>query len=434
MNILGALTGSSAHAGRQVFGHDVMTGARHSRDMERKEGNDIAEAQQVLSEKLSRRLAEKLASADTAQTSGANPAPTIGDDGDFSPAKVSDRILGFIETRLAQEEEAGATDETLRQRLQQGVDGFLKGMQEAREELESRGMFNDTVRDNYFETFGRVQQGLDDLKAALGNGGGERTPVTAPPAVAAPTVRSSGAAIASEGVAISASREFAMEITTRDGDVVKINVASARAFSSATSSLSTDNTSASAFSAEISGEDSFSFSVEGELDEGEMQALNDLFAQVNDVAETFYGGDVEAAFNQAMSIGYDQNELAGFAANMLQTQTIAVTQTYAEVARAGGGNAGQDASGPLAPLIDFARDVRNADHALKSGGQPRPGHGDLFRQLLENLPLQTPPDNGAGEGDTVQSAAEPVAAEAVAKQTTRQPWQQFIDGLLSNAA
>lgn len=430
MNILGALTGSSAHAGRQVFGHDVMAGARHSRDMERKaEGNEIAEAQQVLGEKLSRRLAEKLSSVDSSQTSAANSTPAIGDDGDFSPAKVSDRILGFIEKRLAQEKEAGATDETLRQRLQQGVDGFLKGMQEAREELESRGIFNEAVRDNYFETFGRVQQGLDDLKASLGNAGGERNPVAALPAVSAPTVRSSGAAVASEGVAISASREFSMEITTRDGDVVKINVASARAFSSATSSLSTDNASASAFSAEMSGEDSFSFSVEGELDEGEMQALNDLFAQVNDVAETFYGGDVEAAFNQAMSIGYDQNELAGFAANMLQTQTIAVTQTYAEVARAGGGDAGQEASGPLAPLIDFARDVRNADYALKSGGQPRPGHGDLFRQLLEHLPVQTPPDSSAGEGDAVQTAAESAATE-----NTRQPWQQFIDGLLSNAA
>lgn len=408
MNVLGALLSSNSHTGRHVSGEDFMPGLGRARVMERKQaGNEITEAQQLLGEKLSQRLAEKLPTADLAKSA----APVSASEQDFSPATVADRILGFIEKRLSQEKANGASEEVLRQRLEQGVEGFLKGMQEARDELESRGIFNGTVRDNYFETFGRVQQGLDELKEGLA----EPKPASTTPI--APTVSASGTRWASEAVAVSASREFAMEVTTRDGDVVKINVASARAFSSATSSLQADGINASAFSAELSGEDSFSFTVEGELDEGEMSALNALFAQVNDVATTFYGGNVEAAFEQALSVGYDQNELAGFAANMTQTQTVAATQAYGEVARAGGGEAGQGRL--LAPLIDFAREVRNAERMLKSAQDSLPGGNDLFRKLLGELPTQVTPTQVTPEMGETKAA---------------KPWQQFIDGLVPAAA
>ena len=46
---------------------------------------------------------------------------------------------------------------------------------------------------------------------------------------------------------------------------------------------------------------------------GELAALNDLFSQVNDIADSFYSGNVGEAFEQALAVGYDSDELAAFA-------------------------------------------------------------------------------------------------------------------------
>lgn len=422
MNVLGALLGSHSHAGRHVNGSDFLPGLRRGKANENNgQDSDIAQAQQFLSERLSQRLAEKLPATQAPAISEVNPTTPIAppESEDFSPATVTDRILSFIEQRLAQEKANGASDEVLQQRLQQGMEGVRKGMQEAREELESRGMFNGKVRDDYFETFGRVQQGLDDIEERL-SGTASSTPTEVPPSgnvVTGPVnVVATGTQWSASSVAVSSSREFAMEVTTQDGDVVKINVSSARDFAALVANFENDDVSAEGFDATISGEDNFSFTVEGELDEGEMSALTDLFAQVNDVAETFYGGNVEAAFEQALAVGYDQNELAGFAANMTQTQTVAVTQAYVGVAEAGGGEVGQGSL--LAPLVDFARQVRAAEQTLMSSLDSLVNGNDLFRQLLGQLPSGATAATTTLDTDTQQPA----------------PWQQFVNGVTAPAA
>lgn len=423
MNVLGALLGSHSHAGRHVGDSDFLPGLRRGKatDYSAQE-TDIAQTQQLLSERLSQRLAEKLPAAGNAplvSPTSATATPIAPGD-DFSPATVADRILSFIEQRLAQEQANGASNDVLQQRLQQGMEGVRQGMQEAREELESRGMFSGKVRDDYFETFGRVQQGLDDIEERLSSTPGN-TPVNTDVPVETPSSShvvtgpvdavATGTEWSVDGVAVSASREFAMEITTRDGDVVKINVSSAREFSALMANFESSDASVNGFNAAMSGEDNFSFTVDGELDDGEMSALTNLFAQVNEVAETFYAGNVEAAFEQALAVGYDQNELAGFAANMTQTQTVAVTQAYAGVAQAGGGDIGQGSL--LSPLVDFARHVRNAEHALKSSIENLVNGNDLFRQLLGQLP------SGATDATTTVDTGT----------TTATPWQEFVDGV-----
>lgn len=439
MNALGALLGSHSHAGRHVIGSDFMPGAsRGNAGRLQAHENDIADTQQMLSEKLSQRLAEKLPAAESATTAAssattaATTSATKGSSEDFSPATVADRIIGFIEQRLAQEKANGASDEALQQRLQQGLEGVRQGMQEAREELEGRGMFAGKVRDDYFETFGRVQQGLDDLQKKLAGPAADTTTATSGNGgQQTPVVTASGSQWDTSGVAVSASRDFAMEVTTRDGDVVKINVSSARSFAAAMTSFKSDGADASGFAAQISGEDNFSFSVDGNLDEGEMKALSDLFSQVNDVAGTFYGGDVEAAFQQALSVGYDQNELAGFAANMTQTQTVVATQAYEGVARAGGGEAGQGQGNLLAPLVDFARHVRNAEHALTSANESLLNGKDLFRQLLGQLPNDDAAVAESAAAATASATDSKSATAAEDDSTQASPWQQFVDGVVT---
>src|SRR5690606_33124314 len=101
-------------------------------------------------------------------------------------------------------------------------------------------------------------------------------------------------------------------VMTQEGDRVKIQVSSGQSFSSDQVKFNGSGTSVDGFEMSFSSFDSLSFSVEGDLNESELAALNDLFGQVNDVAETFYGGDVEQAFNQAMDVGMNPEQLASF--------------------------------------------------------------------------------------------------------------------------
>lgn len=402
---LGALLGSQASSNAHAAGSRLPPAIqKHGPFAPEKHASGVDQAQKMLSERLSQRLADKLDNA-----AGAQPAAVGGNaDQDFSPAKVSERILGFIEKRLKDEKSAGASDEVLQQRYQQALDGVRKGMEEARQELEKRGIFEGDVRDNYFDTFGRVQQGLDDLKDKV---------LGAKPSTDA-NVEATGrtAALATQSVAVSESRQFDMEVKTQDGDVVRINVNSARDFSAMTAQMQTDGMDAEAFSSEYAEQNGFSFEVEGELDEGELKALNDLFSQVNDVADTFYGGDVEGAFNQALSIGYDKAELAGFAANMTHSQSVTVTQAYAEVAKAGGGTVAAPKNNLMSALADFAKQAREAEKTLKSSFDTLLNGNDLFRELLSRLPAH---NDAQAESQTSHSEA---------------PWKQFIEGVLAPAA
>lgn len=418
MTSIGALTGSQAQGGRHVMGHGFrpgMAGAAHARADATE--NSIAQSQKFLSERLSQRLADKLNTSNNAATAVPVVPPTNAEE-DFSPASVADRILGFIENRLNQEKAAGASDDVLHQRFKEGLDGVRQGMEEARQELEKRGMFEGAVRDDYFDTFGRVQQGLDTLKEQFL---GDSTGVSqGNPTVTQTT--GSRTILESQTTAISESREFDMEVKTQDGDVVRISVSSQRDFSAMLTRLQTDDMDANAFSSEFTASNAFSFEVEGELDEGEISALKDLFSQVNDVAATFYGGDVEAAFDQALSVGYDQNELAGFAANMTQSQSVAVTQAYTDVANAGGGSVGSGENSPLRALMDFARAARAAHQNLQGAVGTFQNGDELFRQLLSQLPAGT----AAPVVSDAQAVAEPASASSAP------PWSQFIDGVLND--
>lgn len=75
----------------------------------------------------------------------------------------------------------------------------------------------------------------------------------------------------------------------------------------------------------------FSFSLKGELDEEELNAIGDLVFQVNDLAETFFSGDIEQAFDNALNLGFNEQELTGFALQLTRTEQVQVVQAYESV-------------------------------------------------------------------------------------------------------
>src|SRR6185437_10822972 len=52
--------------------------------------------------------------------------------------------------------------------------------------------------------------------------------------------------------------------------------------------------------------------VQGTLSAGDLQAVNALVAQVDGLAQQFFSGDVQDAFNSAATLGADPTEIAQF--------------------------------------------------------------------------------------------------------------------------
>ena len=372
-------------------------------------------------------------------------APSAPAADDFSPDAVTQRIIGFVQQRLEKEKANGASEERLQSLMDQAREGIEKGFAQAKDIIVDQGIFTDEVKDNYLATVSRVQQGLEELEDTLFGAGAESAatpPVPASPEAAAGQPAAGQTRVASESLYYNQTRSFDMQVKTRDGDLVTIRVNGEESFSSSSFAAASDGVSVAGIDARYSNSANFSFSVEGELDKGELAALNDLFSQVNDIADTFYGGDVEAAFSQAMDVGYDASELAGFAVNMRRTEVVAVRQAYAEVSRYGRpGNGGAD-SAPQNPLqsvmdklTDFAGRVQEARNSLLAGPALAEGNGSLFADLIKSLvPAR---ENAAGSNQQAAatgvqqsgSGAGPAGSSGISPD--KAAFDRFIDSLVA---
>jgi hypothetical protein len=116
-----------------------------------------------------------------------------------------------------------------------------------------------------------------------------------------------------------------LNVRTRDGDIVSISLRETGYSSESLKYAKGNNGEAVSYEKGVYFSGEYSYQLEGDLDDGELQALNDLFDQVNEIAGLFYDGDVNEAFASAMDMGFDTGELASFSLNMTQTQMTQVS-------------------------------------------------------------------------------------------------------------
>lgn len=329
---------------------------------------------------------EKLQVTATRNVPGSESTTATPSDTDFSPQAVTDRVLGFISDRLESERANGATDADIQALYQQAIKGVEQGLREAKDIIQAQGLFSGEVKDNFYSTVTKLADGLEALGEALFG-----VDLEAP--------SSSGNAVVYQGsqVAFDRARSFDMQVVTQDGDTVTLHVSSGQSGYANQFSLQADGVSAQGFDAGFSSYDNVSFSVEGELDEGELAALRDLFSQVNTVAETFYGGDVETAFNQAMDVGMDSEELASFAVDINQSQAVAVRDTYVAINDMAAGPRTHSRSDVMPRLGEFAKGVREAGERVQSMDAGRLEAPQLLRELIARFHSDGDSDQGHGQ-------------------------------------
>lgn len=291
---------------------------------------------------------------------------------------ASGNILKFIETQLLRDLQDGASVDELETRLAAGLEGFEKGFAQAAKQLEEMGFLSEEISADIGQTRELVLSGLDELRSRFITGDDSAEGVN-------DRVQSDSEAEGLSATSIyqrqdsAQKNSFQFSLTTADGDKVTIDASSARAsvtqqYAAQIPGLET----LLQYSEAQSENHQFSFSVEGELDEGELAAINDLLGQINALADTFFSGDLEGAFEQAMEVGYDSSEINAFALNLSQTSVQRVTQVYEGVQ----GDKPVSTQAPaladrLQPLGSFVRDVLAALETASTFQQPS--------ELLESL-------------------------------------------------
>lgn len=292
---------------------------------------------------LANRLAERL---------GLEPGALASKANDYTPEKVAGRILGFIEQRLQSEQAAGADPSKLKGLLEQARSGVEKGFAEARKILDGMGVLQGKVASDIDDTYQKIQDGFSDLDKRFNPD-------------AALVEGSTNIAAYSDRFAAQA-ETFDMEVTTRDGDRLRISIAQASANWSQSGVVASSNGNGSSVVASSQSGSlqigAWQVSVEGELDDEERAALEKLFGQVQDLSNKFYAGDLSGAFDRAMALDMDGEQLASMSLRLTQTTVRQATDAYSSVAQDGG----QAASAVNSSLIDYAQGLLDA---LRSASQ-----------------------------------------------------------------
>ena len=274
----------------------------------------------------------------------------------FDFEKVAENVMRFVGGVIKGAAKGGADEESLQSLFEQARYGVDKGIRMAERDI--GGLMNDDIRDGIDNSRSLLERQINDLEGQIFR------PESVSESVSASSLQQNDGSIV---------------IRTRDGDEVSLSFLNAEQSSSSVriqteyvpyqpSQPYADGEPAEqqnpqgtqSFSASLRTQtlqlSEFSIQIRGELDEDEMKAISDLLSNASDLADTFYRGDIETAFNQALELGYDKQELVGFALQLNRTEQTQVVQAYEYVQRFNeqdeSGREQQKAVKPVAQYLD----------------------------------------------------------------------------------
>nr|WP_281419288.1 DUF5610 domain-containing protein [Marinobacterium ramblicola] len=234
---------------------------------------------------------------------------------DFTPEKVAARISDFVAAGLAAAAQRGASDEHLKQMYQSAIEGAEAGFAQARDVLDQLGVLQGEVAAQVDET----ESATRDALAAIAPGG------------SAPVFSSDSVRL---GIVERFSNAEDMELTmrTQDGDEVTVRFSRSQQQESALAAQRDgEGGLAASFSLSRSESSEYRFSIEGDLDEGELDALNNLIKDISNLADEFFDGDVQKAFEQSAGLNFDSSELASMSLTMSYSRQYASAVSYEQV-------------------------------------------------------------------------------------------------------
>lgn len=339
-------------------------------------------------------------------------------EGLFDFEEVAKNVLNFIGGAVKSAKANGMEDEELLGMFEKARDGVLKGIEMARKDL--AGFMNDEIDEGINKSQDLIEKGIRDLEAEI---------------FGLPQTEEETLIVGASSVSYEREDSGEIQITTQDGDEVTIRFEDIQEFEynrgilvsnsqvepaeisqqqpndtpEDESSEPQASNQSNQVIAENVGEDAetpdevtqtqvvvderyeffeqsgISFSVQGELDEEELQAISDLVSDTKELADEFFNGNVEDAYQQALELGFNEQEIAGYALQLNRTEQIEVIQTYAAVSRYEEDNESSiEGKGPLAaikPVADYLEEML----AVMEQAREQLRDGSDFESLLNGL-------------------------------------------------
>ena len=248
----------------------------------------------------------------------------------ISSKQAAKNILGFISQRLRSDAANGAEPEELLQRLDEGLDGFIKGFNEAKDIIEGLGLLTPELSSEINDTFEQVTTGIEQLRERI-------TEHVSPSENQLDGIgdinRGDNVSKLELSAQQSVSSSFSLALTTRDGDQVSIEIArsSESSFSGSLNSNGTQNS--LEISQQRSSSSSFNLNVIGELDADELAAINELLQGVDAIANDFYAGNFDQAFELASELQIDRDELSSLNLQLQKTTTTQALASYQTISQ-----------------------------------------------------------------------------------------------------
>jgi hypothetical protein len=300
------------------------------------------------------KLAEQIPGMTTEKLSGLDAE-------NFTPDKVANRIGDFVAAGLEAAKARGASDERLNQMYEAAVKGVEKGFKEAREILDNLNVLNGSIAEQVDETEKLTFEALAELKP----GSAEAT----------------AQAVLGAAERYRNAEDMSLTVKTRDGDEVTIDFSRSQSYD-ATYGAGADSEGNRTAWMDVSRSESsqYQFSVKGELDEGEIDALQQMIRDISGVANEFFNGDVQKAFEQSADISFDARELQSMELNMSYSRSWAQASTYEQV-----GNLDQPQDKPGLHLGQLMKDLAESVGAPSLGFLQSPAQAgrDLMTGLVE---------------------------------------------------
>lgn len=394
-----------------------------------------------------------------------------------TPELSADNILKFVEQHVQNLAGEGASSEELESALNAGLSGFETGRDEAIDILKGYGLYEGPIAEGVAKTTSLVEAGIESLRERFVGGdtgeagdvdevvtaasnvevekavAAEEPAVQAPveavvPALASPITtapsddvkedkqshevsnrhhhsdRADRGVVASYRERFSSSESVDLTVQTLDGDIITLNL---EAFQEFQRQYELDSRygaggrgngfSVSSLNESSSYDANFAYSVEGELDEGEIAALQDLFSQVNELATNFFSGDLAAALEQAQSLNMDVGELASMSLNMTQTITVQAESTYRNVSDMGEGRDHGRGHQGLQGLGQHTKGLMEMLNSAQAFAQPNELISDLFAAAFAKLDTESEVED---KGEALQEANNRLI-DAVAEQYALNP-------------
>ena len=288
----------------------------------------------------------------------------------FDIDAVIDTVMQQVGKRIDQARLSGASDDDLQSMFDAARSGVETGFKQAREQIDALNKLNEPLAEKIDAAEQGIYDGIDELEENTFNPQAE--------IIKANTVEYAKAYERTNN-------SFEFELTTQEGDVVKIQAMSNYESYQEALSASGNGKERYASYSEQNNSSGFNLLVKGDLNDDEMAAIESLMSQVNDLADEFYTGDLGTAFDMAMNLTSDADQIAQFSLDLKQSQVSAYEYGAMKGEALGNNGKGYETAklpkGLADPLANFAQGVKEAYEEASQFANSRSLLENLFEQM-----------------------------------------------------